>query len=377
MPDIKTDDGCTIHAEIEGPDNAPVLMLSNSLGTNLHMWDDQVAPFTKHFRLLRYDRRGHGQSSVPKGPYTMERLGRDVLAVLDGLGIAKINWCGLSMGGMVGQWLGANAGNRVNKLILSNTSSYFPDKAMWNGRLQMVREKGLAGIVDANMERWFTKGFRERAPQDMKKMHDMFVATKLDGYIGCGEAVRDMDHRPLLPKIAAPTSGHRRQARSGDAARRQRIYSEEHCRRQACRARCGAHCQCRTAAGLYGYGAWVFVKLIFKSGSAPSHAAALKRERYRLSAAVFALTALLARLVLTALLLLAGLVLATLLLLTGLALSALLLAGFILSALLRIALIILFVCHRDVLRCEPPPNDDNPPDPSGFLGSSRCCQPTP
>jgi len=205
MPDIKTDDGCTIHAEIEGSDNAPVLMLSNSLGTNLHMWDDQVAPFTEHFRLLRYDRRGHGQSSVPKGPYTMERLGRDVLAVLDGLGVAKINWCGLSMGGMVGQWLGANAGNRVNKLILSNTSSYFPDKAMWNGRLQMVREKGLTGIVDANMERWFTKGFRERAPQEMKKMHDMFVATKLDGYIGCGEAVRDMDHRPLLPKIAAPT----------------------------------------------------------------------------------------------------------------------------------------------------------------------------
>src|SRR5215469_5151231 len=94
MPDIKTDDGCTIHAEIEGPQSAPVLMLSNSLGTNLHMWDDQVAPFTKHFRLLRYDRRGHGQSGVPKGPYTMERLGRDVLAVLDGLGIAKINWCG-------------------------------------------------------------------------------------------------------------------------------------------------------------------------------------------------------------------------------------------------------------------------------------------
>ena len=86
MPDIKTDDGCTIHAEIEGPESAPVLMLSNSLGTNLHMWDDQVAPFTKHFRLVRYDRRGHGKSSVPKGPYTMERLGRDVLAVLDGLG---------------------------------------------------------------------------------------------------------------------------------------------------------------------------------------------------------------------------------------------------------------------------------------------------
>jgi 3-oxoadipate enol-lactonase len=205
MPDIKTDDGSFIHAELEGPESAPVLMLSNSLGTNLHMWDEQVAPWTKQFRLLRYDRRGHGKSGAPKGPYTMERLGRDVLNVLDGLGVSKINWCGLSMGGMVGMWLGANAPNRINKLILSNTSSYFPDKTVWEGRIKMVREKGLSGIVDANMERWFTKDFRERAPQTMAKMKEMFVATNPEGYIACGEAIRDMDHRPLLPKITAPT----------------------------------------------------------------------------------------------------------------------------------------------------------------------------
>jgi 3-oxoadipate enol-lactonase len=205
MPEIKTDDGCTIHTEVEGPENAPVLMLSNSLGTNLHMWDEQVAPWTGHFRLVRYDRRGHGKSSVPKGPYTMERLGRDVLAVLDGLKIAKINWCGLSMGGMVGQWLGANAPNRIDKLILSNTACYFPDKAGWETRIKTVREKGLAGMVEANMERWFTPEFRERAPQTMVRMKEMFVATKAEGYIGCGEAIRDMDHRPLLAKITAPT----------------------------------------------------------------------------------------------------------------------------------------------------------------------------
>src|SRR5580698_2732989 len=177
MPDIKTDDGCTIHAEIEGPDNAPVLMLSNSLGTNLHMWDDQVAPFTKHFRLLRYDRRGHGQSSVPKGPYTMERLGRDVLAVLDGLGIQKINWCGLSMGGMVGQWLGANAGNRVDKLVLSNTSSYFPDKSMWADRIKFARTNGIPALAGPTMARWFTKDFRERSPAAIARMTDMFAKT--------------------------------------------------------------------------------------------------------------------------------------------------------------------------------------------------------
>jgi 3-oxoadipate enol-lactonase len=205
VPDIKTDDGCIIHVEVEGPENAPVLVLSNSLGTTLHMWDAQVAPWTRHFRLVRYDRRGHGQSSVPMGPYTMERLGRDVLAVLDGLGIEKINWCGLSMGGMVGQWLGANAPNRVEKLVLSNTSSYFPDKNGWNDRLKLVREKGVASFAPANMERWFTKGFREREPQAVARVQDMFAATPLEGYLGCGAAVRDMDHRPLLSKINAPT----------------------------------------------------------------------------------------------------------------------------------------------------------------------------
>jgi 3-oxoadipate enol-lactonase len=205
MPEIKTDDGCSIHVEVEGPHNAPALMLSNSLGTNLHMWDDQAAPWSRHFRLVRYDRRGHGQSSVPKGPYTMERLGRDVLAVIDTLDIAKINWCGLSMGGMVGQWLGAHAPDRVDKLVLSNTSSFFPDKSIWEGRLKTVRDKGLAAIVDVNMERWFTKDFRERSPQAIAKMREMFLATKANGYIGCGEAIRDMDHRPLLAKISAPT----------------------------------------------------------------------------------------------------------------------------------------------------------------------------
>ena len=204
MPVIDAD-GCPIHVEIEGPEGAPVLMLSNSLGTTLHMWDPQVAPFTQHFRLVRYDRRGHGKSGCPQGPYTMERLGHDVLAVLDGLGAQKVNWCGLSMGGMVGQWLGANAPDRVERLVLTNTSSYFPDKAAWNERLKLVREKSVAAFAAPNMERWFTKGFRERAPEKIAWMTEMFAATPLAGYIACGEAVRDMDHRELLPKISAPT----------------------------------------------------------------------------------------------------------------------------------------------------------------------------
>jgi 3-oxoadipate enol-lactonase len=205
MPKINADDGCAIHVEVEGPERAPVLMLSNSLGTNLRMWDVQVAPFTQHFRLVRYDRRGHGQSDVPKGPYSMERLGRDVLAILDALKIERINWCGLSMGGMVGMWLGANAPNRINRLILSNTSSYMADSAPWPARIAAAREQGLAALVEATLDRWFTKAFRERAPQAIEPIRKMFVATNVEGYVGCVEAIRAMDHRPLLPKISAPT----------------------------------------------------------------------------------------------------------------------------------------------------------------------------
>jgi 3-oxoadipate enol-lactonase len=203
MPKINAD-GCAIHVEIEGPENAPVLMLSNSLGTDLHMWDGQVAPFTRHFRLVRYDRRGHGQSDVPKGSYSMERLGRDVLAILDALKIERINWCGLSMGGMVGMWLGANAPARINKLILSNTSSYMTD-APWDERIKAARERGMAALVEGTLDRWFTKPFRERSPAAVEPIRQMFVATKVDGYVGCVEAIRAMDHRPLLAKITAPT----------------------------------------------------------------------------------------------------------------------------------------------------------------------------
>ena len=199
MPIVNAD-GCAIYVEVDGPERAPALMLSNSLGTTLHMWDAQVAPFTRYFRLVRYDRRGHGRSGVPKGPYTMDRLGRDVLAVLDALGIERVNWCGLSMGGMVGQWLGANAPERIERLVLTNTSSYFADKTMWNERLKLVREKGVAAFAAANMERWFTKGFRERSPKVVAWMQEMFAATPLEGYLACGEAVRDMDHRELLQK---------------------------------------------------------------------------------------------------------------------------------------------------------------------------------
>ncbi len=204
MPVIDAD-GCPLYVEVEGPERAPVLMLSNSLGTDLHMWDPQLASFARDYRLVRYDRRGHGRSGAPKGPYTMERLGRDALAILDGLGIDKARWCGLSMGGMVGMWLGAHAAERIERLILCNTSCYYADKTLWDLRIAAVRKDGLEPMADRILSLWFSKPFREQAAETMAAMKAMLIATPVHGYIACCEAVRDMDHRDILAKIAVPT----------------------------------------------------------------------------------------------------------------------------------------------------------------------------
>jgi 3-oxoadipate enol-lactonase len=204
MPTIDAD-GCPINVEVEGRDDAPVLMLSNSLGTNLHMWDPQMPEFTKHFRVVRYDRRGHGKSGTTKGPYSFDLFGRDILAIIDALRIKTMNWCGLSMGGMDGQWLGANAPGRLNKLVLANTNFYYADKSPWGDRIKFVREKGPAAFVDTNMARWLTEGFREREPQETARMKQMFLASDREGYAACVEAIRDMDFRATNPGITTPT----------------------------------------------------------------------------------------------------------------------------------------------------------------------------
>jgi 3-oxoadipate enol-lactonase len=204
MPVIHSD-GCPIHVEVEGPASAPVLMLSNSLGVNLSMWEPQLAPFARHFRLVRYDRRGHGRSGVTPGPYTMEQLGRDDLAIMDGLGFDKVNFCGISMGGMVGQWLGAFAPERIDRLVLANTSSFFPLKDPWNERIKTVRERGIGAVADTVLGLWFTKDFHAREPETVARFHAMMVSTPLEGYVSGAAAVRDMDHRDILANIKAPT----------------------------------------------------------------------------------------------------------------------------------------------------------------------------
>jgi 3-oxoadipate enol-lactonase len=156
MPMIDAD-GCPINVRVEGRQSGPTLMLSNSLGCTLQMWEPQMKALTQLFRVIRYDRRGHGKSGVPPGPYSMERFGRDVLAILDDLNIEKVHWCGLSMGGMVGQWLGANAPDRLDKMVLANTACYYADPTNWLNRIKAVNEGGIAAIADTVMRPGFPR----------------------------------------------------------------------------------------------------------------------------------------------------------------------------------------------------------------------------
>lgn len=196
-----------LNYRLDGPQGAPVLVLSNSLGTDLGMWDTQIPAFTEHFQVLRYDTRGHGQSLVSEGPYSIEQLGHDVLTLLDTLNIERAHFCGLSMGGLIGQWLGINAGTRLNKLVVCNTAAKIGDPAVWNPRIEMVLRDGpaaMAGLRDASIARWFTADYALAHPQQVKRITDMLAATSPQGYAANCAAVRDADFRDQLGAIKVP-----------------------------------------------------------------------------------------------------------------------------------------------------------------------------
>ncbi len=205
MNKITTDDGVGLHVEIAGKADGPALLLSNSLGTRLEMWDSQMAALTPHYRVIRYDSRGHGRSDAPKGDYTIERLGRDALAVLDSAGVAKTHFCGVSKGGMVGQWLGTYAADRVNRLVLANTAAIMGPPESWQSRIELVLKDGMAALTDAVIERWFTAAFRAARPDAIAPVRDMLLRTSPVGYAGCCAAIRDMDQRASIRAIAVPT----------------------------------------------------------------------------------------------------------------------------------------------------------------------------
>jgi 3-oxoadipate enol-lactonase len=195
----------SIHYEFDEIANCPVLVLSHSLGTNLSMWSAQIHEFAKHFSILRYDSRGHGQSSVPPGPYSIAQMGRDVVALLDERGLSRVHFCGLSMGGMVGQWLGVNAPHRFDKLVLSNTAAKIGNESTWNQRIETVLQHGIEAVIPSILERWYTESFRASFPAEVARTSAMLQSMNREGYASSCAAVRDMDQREDVKKISLPT----------------------------------------------------------------------------------------------------------------------------------------------------------------------------
>ena len=186
-------------------DDRPVLVLSNSLGTNLSMWDPQMPQLEQHFRILRYDTRGHGRSSVAPGDYTIEQMGRDVLGLLDALHLDRVYFCGLSMGGMIGIWLGIYAPDRLHRLVLCNTAARIGTREMWNARIAAVRKDGMRSVASGVIERWFTPEFRAASPKKVAQAQQMLENSPAEGYAASCAAIRDMDQCDSVGRIAAPT----------------------------------------------------------------------------------------------------------------------------------------------------------------------------
>ncbi len=197
--------GLRLHYELDGDARLPVLMLCNSLGTTLDMWAPQMPAFLAHFRVLRYDTRGHGQSEVTPGEYSIAQLGADAVALLDHLQLERVAFCGLSMGGMTGMWLGVNRPERVSRLVLCNTGAKIGDAALWKTRIDAVRSGGMAAVTPAVIDRWFTARCQPLEPRDVEQVRAMLLATSVDGYAANSAAVRDMDQRADLARIDTPT----------------------------------------------------------------------------------------------------------------------------------------------------------------------------
>ena len=192
-----------LHYRVDG-DRGPWLVFSNSLGTDLHMWDAQAGALSDSFRVLRYDRRGHGRSTAPPAPYALSDLGGDVLRLLDALEIERAHFCGLSIGGLVGQWLGVHAGDRLDRLAVCSTAPKIGTAESWAARRDQVRADGLSPLVEATIERWFTPDFNANHAGVVNRVLDGFTATSVEGYCGCCDALAGADLRAALGRITVP-----------------------------------------------------------------------------------------------------------------------------------------------------------------------------
>jgi len=203
----KRANGIEMNYELSGAKDAPVVVLSHSLGSSLAMWDPQMAVLNRRYRVLRYDTRGHGGTEAPPGPYTLDQLGDDALSLLEALGVEAVHWVGLSMGGMIGQAVALKAPARLRSLALCDTSARVPGDAqpLWQERIDRVRKKGVEALVQETMERWFTPAYLRRDPAAVRFIRGQFLATPIAGYIGCSEAIRALDYLDRLPEIETPT----------------------------------------------------------------------------------------------------------------------------------------------------------------------------
>ncbi|WP_140720702.1 MULTISPECIES: 3-oxoadipate enol-lactonase [Gammaproteobacteria] len=192
-----------LHYTVDGV-AGPWLLFCNSLGTDLHMWDAQVAELSRRFRVLRYDRRGHGRSTTPPPPYALEDLGNDVIALLDALEIEKVHFCGLSIGGLTGQWLGVNKGDRLDRLVVCATAAKIGSADGWKARIEQVQEQGLEHMAAATAERWFTPRFNAEHKPVVDEILAAFVAVDPDGYNGCCAALAGADLREEIHTIPHP-----------------------------------------------------------------------------------------------------------------------------------------------------------------------------
>jgi len=198
--------GTTLHYRFDGPEQGPVVMLSNALASDLTMWEFQVPALVEAgYRVLRYDSRGHGQSAVPEGPYSIELLAADAVGLMDGLGLEKVHFCGLSKGGMIGQMLGSRYGDRLISLTLSSTAAYMAPKEIWDERIETVRKGGMAVVVDVTLDRWFTKAGQMHLASSVEKIRRVILNTPVKGFCACCAAIRDMDQRETIRTVFTPT----------------------------------------------------------------------------------------------------------------------------------------------------------------------------
>jgi len=203
----KTVNGLRIRCELTGNTEGNVVMLSHSLSSSMRMWDPQVEALSEQFRVLRYDVRGHGYSDTPPGPYTLDDLGLDAVGLMDALGIDKVHWVGLSMGGMIGQNVALNHPDRLLTLSLCDTTAVLPEdvQPVWEERIQRAREQGMEALAEETLGRWFTPAFLDQDPPVIGEVRRQVLRTPVEGYIGCSEAIRRLNYLERLGEIRLPT----------------------------------------------------------------------------------------------------------------------------------------------------------------------------